>query len=49
MVFSISTSTRQFKLRGFDFINYIFIQTQANLTGFMSKGVKNYMQLYGKN
>ena len=31
MVFFISTSTKQFyKLRGFDIINYIFIQTQTN-------------------
>ena len=31
MVFFISKYKAIFKLRGFDFINYIYVQTQTNL------------------
>ena len=33
MVFFIFKYKAIFKLRGFDFINYIYIQTQTNLAG----------------
>ena len=33
MVFFMSKYKAIFKLRGFDFMNYIYIQTQTNLTG----------------
>ena len=33
MVFLMSKYKAIFKLRGFDFMNYIYIQTQTNLAG----------------
>ena len=51
MLFFMSKYKAIFKLRGFDFMNYIYIQ-RHKLTwqvAVMSKGVKNYMQLYDKN
>ena len=33
MVFFMSKYKAIFKLRGFDFMNYIYMQTQTNLTG----------------
>ena len=47
MVFFMSKYKAIFKLRGFDFMNYIYIQ-RHKLTwqvAVMSNGVKNYMQL----
>ena len=55
MVFFISKYKAIFKLRGFDFISYIYIQTQTNLAlmsqflwlGFTIKCNKIRQQAYG--
>ena len=49
MVFFMSKYKAIFKLKGFDFMNYIYIHKLTWQVAVMSKGVKNYMQLYDKN
>ena len=48
MVFFISKYKAIFKLRGFDFINYIICRHKLTWQVDVQR-CKNYMQLYGKN
>ena len=48
MVFFISKYKAIFKLRGFDFINYIYIQPQTNLAGYVQRCKKLHATVWQK-